>query len=84
MSAQVRAEDGKPPSLTATAHEQVLELGTAADFGYCQSNCKARRHCPLWHPRPRGNLPAVVNEPVDGIEIVSDIGVATHTRRGVA
>ena len=41
-SAQVRAEDGKPPSLTATAHEQVVDLGTAADFDYCQANRKAR------------------------------------------
>jgi hypothetical protein len=37
---QVRVEDGKPPTLTATTHEQVIELGTAADFGYCQANRK--------------------------------------------
>ena len=47
-------EDGKPPTLTATAHEQIVELGTAADFGYCQASCKARLQCFLcsWRLRP--------------------------------
>jgi len=56
ISAQVRTEDGKPPTLTATTHEQIVELGTAADFGYCQSNRKARNQpC----PRLATYLPAV-------------------------
>ena len=33
-------ENQKDLSLSATAAEQLVELGTAADFGFCQSNRK--------------------------------------------
>lgn len=32
--------DQKDVSLTATTADQLVELGTAADFGFCQSNRK--------------------------------------------
>ena len=46
--AQVRMENQKDLSLTATAAEQLVELGTAADFGFCQSNRKVT-HAPQMH-----------------------------------
>ena len=50
-------ENQKDLSLSATAAEQLVELGTAADFGFCQSNRKVKavayvcledKKCALW------------------------------------
>ena len=41
---QVRISDQNELSLAATKAEQLVELGTAADFGFCQSHRKVQPH----------------------------------------